>query len=103
MESVVDTIRERLGDERVAVVRLEIGELAGVDVAALAACFELCTRDTSLEGAGLDVVRIAGRARCHSCGAEHAMPSLAASCPCGSFDHEVIAGTELRLKEVEVS
>ena len=31
------------------------------------------------------------------------MTSLAQPCPCGSFEHELIAGTELRLKDVEVA
>lgn len=102
MESVVETVREQLGPEAVTLVRLEIGELAGVDHAALRFCFEVCTAGTPLAGAELDIVRIAGRARCRSCGGEHPAPSLASPCPCGSFDRELVAGDELRLKEIEV-
>src|SRR5262245_34509044 len=102
MESVVDTIAERLGDQRVASVRLEIGMLAGVDVDALRFCFDVCTRDTSLAGSELAIVAIAGRARCRACGAEHAVRTLAAPCGCGSFDRELTAGDEIRLKDVEV-
>lgn len=103
MESVVETIRERLGDQRVALVRLEIGELAGVELEALRFCFDVCTQGTPLAGAELDIVRIPGAARCRSCGGEHAAPSLASPCPCGSFDRELVSGDELRLKEVEVT
>jgi hydrogenase nickel incorporation protein HypA/HybF len=101
MESVVDQIAGQI-DAQVALVRLEIGELAGVDVDALRFCFGVCTHDTALANAELDIVIVSARARCRSCGSEQATHSLAASCTCGSFDRALIAGTELRLKEVEV-
>ncbi len=102
MEGVVETIADQLGDEHVAMVRLEIGELAGVDLDALRFCFDVCTRGTLLEGSELAILTIAGRARCRSCGAEQAMRALASACTCGSFDRELVAGAELRLKDVEV-
>jgi hydrogenase nickel incorporation protein HypA/HybF len=101
MESVVDQITGLI-DARVALVRLEIGELAGVDVEALRFCFGVCTQNTPLAGAELDIVRVHGRAHCHSCGAEQPTRSLVAPCTCGSFDRAIVTGTELRLKEVEV-
>jgi hydrogenase nickel incorporation protein HypA/HybF len=102
MESVVDRVAEQLAGERIAAVRLEIGELAGVDVDALRFCFDVCTRDTPLAGSALEILAISGRALCRSCGAEQAMRSLAAPCACGSFDRELTAGDEIRLKDVEV-
>jgi hydrogenase nickel incorporation protein HypA/HybF len=101
MESLVETIAEHL-DARVALVRLEIGQLAGVDVHALRFCFDVCTRNTQLDGAELDVLAIPARARCNTCGEIQATRSLVAACTCGSFDRELVAGDELRLKEVEV-
>ena len=101
MESVVETIVERVAG-RVALVRLEIGELAGVDVDALRFCFDTCARGTRLDGAELAIVSIAGRARCRACGEEHPARSLIVPCPCGSFDRELTAGDELRVKNVEV-
>jgi hydrogenase nickel incorporation protein HypA/HybF len=102
MESVVETVLEQIGEQRVAVVRLEIGELAGVAADALAFGFDVCARGTRIEGAVLDIVEIAGRARCHSCHTVQPYPSYGAPCPCGSFDRELVNGDELRLKEVEV-
>lgn len=102
MESMVEAVVDRTAHERVAVVRLAIGALAGVDVDALRFCFEVCTSGTMLAGAELDIRTIEARARCRSCGAEHVPRSLAAPCPCGSFDRELLAGDELRLVEVEV-
>jgi hydrogenase nickel incorporation protein HypA/HybF len=102
MQSVVDEVSERMRDERVTLVRLEVGALSGVAADALAFCFDVCARGTTLEGARLDVVTISGRARCHACGAEAALAGFAIPCACGSFDRELVAGGELRLVEVEV-
>jgi hydrogenase nickel incorporation protein HypA/HybF len=102
MESVVDAITEQVGDVKVAIVHLEIGELAGVDLDALQFCFDVCCRGTDLDGAELAIARIRGRARCRTCGIEGPMPHLGAPCRCGSFDRELTAGDELRLKDVEV-
>lgn len=102
MERVVEAVIEQVGDRRIAVVRLEIGTLAGVAVDAMRFGFDVCTAGTSLEGATLDIVEIAARARCHHCGSEHPLASYAMPCACGSFDRELVAGDELRLTEVEV-
>ena len=101
MESVVDQITEQIATP-VALVRLEIGVLAGVDVDALRFCFGVCTHETALAGAELDIVVVGARALCRSCGIELPASSFAASCTCGSVDRAMVAGTELRLKEVEV-
>lgn len=101
MESMVEQIAGQI-DAPVALVRLEIGELAGVDVDALRFCFGVCTHDSALAQAELDIVIVSARARCRACGSEQPTHALAAPCSCGSFDRALIAGTELRLKEVEV-
>lgn len=102
MESVVDAVIDQIGDVRVAVVRLEIGELSGVAVDAMRFSFDVCVRGTSLDGASLDIVRVPGRARCGTCNSEYGLTSFTLPCPCGSFERELVAGGELRLTEVEV-
>jgi len=102
MESVVDAVVDQIGEERVAVVRLEIGELAGVAIDALEFSFGVCTQGTALAGAELVIVHVAGMARCRRCGQEQATSSFATSCTCGSFDRELVRGGELRLIDVEV-
>jgi hydrogenase nickel incorporation protein HypA/HybF len=102
MESVVAAVEERVGDARVATVRLEVGRLAAVVPDALRFCFDVCARGTALEGATLEIAEIPGRARCRGCGGELAIADFAALCPCGSGDLYVTAGEELRVKNVEV-
>ncbi|MCW5808951.1 MAG: hydrogenase maturation nickel metallochaperone HypA [Deltaproteobacteria bacterium] len=102
IESVVDEVVARIGDQRVAIVRLEIGALAGVSVEALRTGFDVCIEGTPIAGASLDIVEVAAVARCRSCGSEAALAAYGAPCACGGFDRELIAGGELLLKEVEV-
>ena len=103
MESMVSAVVERVGATRVTTVRLEIGRLAAVVPEALRFCFDVCAQGTSLEGATLEIASIAGRARCRSCGGEWAIESYADLCDCGATDLAVLAGEELRIKNVEVA
>jgi hydrogenase nickel incorporation protein HypA/HybF len=102
MEGVIETISERAGDRRVATVRLEIGRLTGVVPNALRFCFEVCARGTILETASLEIAEIPGRAHCAHCGADRQIESFADFCPCGGINMQVIAGQELRLKNLEL-
>jgi hydrogenase nickel incorporation protein HypA/HybF len=101
-ESMVAAVAERVGEARVARVRLQIGQLAGVVPHALRFCFDACTRGTSMEGAALEIDEIPARGRCRRCGTEIAMASFLDECACGSIEVELIAGQELRIKHVEV-
>ena len=69
-ESVVAAVSERIGPERVRRVVLEVGRLSGVVPDALRFCFEICAKDTTLDGALLEIREIAGRAHCPACDAE---------------------------------
>jgi hydrogenase nickel incorporation protein HypA/HybF len=56
-----------------------------------------------VEGAALDIIAINGRARCRACGEEIEIGSFADGCACGGRNLHVIAGEELRLKDMEVA
>lgn len=101
-ESIVAAITERLGDARITRVVLEVGSLSGVVPDAVQFCFDVCTKGTVLDGAVLEIVTLPGRARCCTCAAETEVADLLAVCPCGSIALEVMAGQELRIREVEV-
>jgi hydrogenase nickel incorporation protein HypA/HybF len=107
MESIVDEVLDhladgRLGDQHVAVIRLEIGTLSGVSAEALRASFDVCTARTILEGAALDIVAIEGTARCRTCDRLEPIAALGTPCGCGSFERRLVTGDELVLKELEV-
>jgi len=102
VESIVAAIEERVRPAQVQRVRLQVGQLAGVQPEALRFCFDVCARGTSLEGARLDIQDIEGRARCRQCAREMAMSSFLDFCACGSAELDVLAGEELRIQNVEV-
>lgn len=102
MESLVAAVNDRVAEGRVVAIRLEIGKLAAVVPDALRFSFDVCTHGTRLEGARLDIVPIDGRGVCRSCGAERAIDVQFSACTCGSYDVSVLAGEELRVRELEV-
>lgn len=101
--SVVEAITDRLGEQPVVRVRLEIGKLSGVVVDSIRFCFEVVTQGTTLQGATLQIEEPDGQARCRHCGNEFAVTDLLAACDCGSLDIAIQAGDQLRIQEVEVA
>jgi hydrogenase nickel incorporation protein HypA/HybF len=87
---------------RVTQVTLEIGALSAVLPDALRFCFEVCTNGTIVAGAALEIIEIAGRARCIDCACEFSVSEIYGSCRCGSANLALIAGDELRVKQMEV-
>lgn len=102
MESIVAAVEAKVRPARVARVRLQIGQLAGVLPETAQFCFALCARGTSLDGAALDIDEVRGRGRCRQCGGEVAMETSVDACACGSLEIDVVRGEELRLETVEV-
>ena len=101
-QSVVEAVCTRMGDTPVRRVSLEIGKLSGVVPDSVRFCFDLITAGTTLEGAELEILQPSGQARCRDCGAEFVMNDLLMLCDCGSANRELLAGEELRIREVEV-
>lgn len=102
-QSIVSAVRQRLDDAPIRSVTLEVGELSGVVVDSVRFCFDLCTTDTPLAGAQLDVLCTQGHGHCRSCGRELPMPDFLTLCTCGSADLDVLGGQELRIKQVELA
>ncbi|MGH3832590.1 MAG: hydrogenase maturation nickel metallochaperone HypA [Pseudonocardiaceae bacterium] len=101
-QSVVQAVSDRMGDAKVRRICLEIGTLSGVVADSVRFCFEVVTAGTTLEGASLEIVQPTGKARCRDCGAEFALTDLLVLCACGSANRELLAGEELKIREVEV-
>jgi hydrogenase nickel incorporation protein HypA/HybF len=101
-QSVIQAVCDRMGDVPVRRVCLEIGTLSGVVADSVRFCFDLVTEGTPLEGASLEIVQPTGKARCRDCGAEFVLNDLLVLCTCGSANRELLAGEELKIREVEV-
>jgi len=90
--------------KKVTAVWLEIGQLSGVEPEAMTFCFDAVTRGTVAEGARLEIITMPGQGWCVACARTVPMTELYGECPlCGSFPMQVTGGTEMRVKELEVS
>jgi hydrogenase nickel incorporation protein HypA/HybF len=102
-QNIVEICEGNAAGRRVRSVSLAIGALSGVIPESVEFCFEACSRGTLLEGARLDIERVAGRARCRDCNTEQNLASYYEACAsCGSYAMEVLSGKELRVKQLEV-
>lgn len=105
-EGVLGAIEEAARAQRftmVKTVRLEIGRLAAVELDALRCAFDIVKRGGIADGARLDIVELPGAAWCLRCSDTVPLPARGEPCPrCGSYQLQVSAGEELRVKELEV-
>lgn len=100
--NIVAIVAEHAGENRVKRVTLDIGKLSAILPESIRFCFDVCSKDTLLENATLEINEIPGRGCCKSCGAEIDLAQLFGSCSCGSLLITCIAGEELKIKEIEV-
>lgn len=101
-QEIVRVVEEQATGSRVTRVVVEIGRVSGILADSVRFCFELCAKGTVAEGAVLSVEEIPGLARCRLCDARVELEELFGLCACGSADLEVLAGQELRVREMEV-
>lgn len=93
--------RERFS--RVKVVRVEIGQLSGVEREAFEFCFDVAMKDSLATDARLEIIATAGKGRCPSCGRETPLAVVYDACAhCGAYPVEVIEGAEMRVLDLEV-
>jgi hydrogenase nickel incorporation protein HypA/HybF len=102
-QEIIAIVCDRAGGATVRRVVLEVGKFTLVAPEALRFCFDVCSAGTLAEGAALDIIETAGRARCRACGSELTLEQPLGRCACGSGDLEWLAGDELKIKEMEVS
>lgn len=101
---IVEDTALREGAKQVRLVVVEVGRLSAVMPEALRFCFESVVRDSVAEGAALQIVDIDGAGWCMPCGCEVALASSYDACPrCGSAQLQLIRGTEMRVRELEIA
>jgi hydrogenase nickel incorporation protein HypA/HybF len=84
-------------------VVIEIGSLSGVVPEAVEFCFAACARETEVEGARLEIRRLAAQGKCLECNTMQQIEQMYDPCSnCGSFMIEVSSGKEMRVLEIEV-
>ena len=105
-EGIIQLIEEQAVAQAFTQVRavwLEIGPLAMVETESLRFCFDAVCRNTLAQEARLEIIEVPGQAWCLGCGQTVAVSKRYDACPqCGSYQLQVTAGDELRIKELEV-
>ena len=106
-EGVLQLIEDAARRDRfnkVSTVWLEIGQLSGAEPEAMAFCFDAVMRGTVADGARLEIIALPGQGWCGACNQSVPMTEVFDACPrCGGFPLHVTGGTEMRVKELEVS
>lgn len=106
-QGIVDIIGQYVPAAQAADVRLvkvRVGQMAGVVPDSLDFCFGAIVDGTPLGRARLHIEETPIRSQCSACGEDFAVEGAAFVCPsCGSGDVNVISGTELQVVEIELS
>lgn len=88
---------------QVKTVWMEVGRLSCVEKEALRFCFSVVVEETVARRAKLEFIDIKGRGLCAQCECEMDINTLYDACPaCGSYAIQIIAGNEMRIRELEV-
>lgn len=102
-EGIIEICQKYANNKKVIVVDVEIGMLSSIVPEAVEFCFEACTAGTSLEGTKLNILIIKGLGRCLECHCETEVETLYEPCSkCGSYQIQIVAGEEMRVREIEV-
>ncbi|MCJ8281048.1 MAG: hydrogenase maturation nickel metallochaperone HypA [Rivularia sp. ALOHA_DT_140] len=101
-QNIVSIVNEQAQGKKVLRVLLEIGQLSAIMPDAIRFCFDICSQGTVLESARLEINEIPGLAICNQCGTKIVLEKPFGKCNCGSNQLNLIAGAELKVKEIEV-
>jgi hydrogenase nickel incorporation protein HypA/HybF len=106
-QSLIDVLVEKLASEPIAAVEavyVSVGQLSGVDPAALKSAFHIAAGGTIVQGAVLEIQDVPVRIWCSRCNAERGVASLRdlRCTECGQASNDLRAGRELFVDKVRV-
>lgn len=105
-EGVIQLIEQQAVEQpfhHVKTVWLEIGALAGVEIEAMRFSFDAIAKNTIADAAILEIIHIEGLAECPVCDQQTQVMARFDLCPtCGHYPLTILAGEEMRIKELEV-
>ncbi|BDA68967.1 Hydrogenase expression/synthesis, HypA [Rivularia sp. IAM M-261] len=101
-QNIVAIVSEYAEGKKVQRVLLEVGKLSAILPDAIKFCFDICSQGTVLEGAMLQIREIPGLANCRNCGTQILLEKPFGRCTCGCTELDLIAGEELKIKEIEI-
>ncbi|MFF3567308.1 hydrogenase maturation nickel metallochaperone HypA/HybF [Nocardia jiangxiensis] len=102
-QGIIGGACEHAAGRRIFRVTVAVGTLCAVVPDALRFCFELAAEGTLAEGAELIIEQVPARGHCHRCERDFTLHEPIPLCDCGSADVDISAGTDLRIRSMEVS
>jgi hydrogenase nickel incorporation protein HypA/HybF len=100
---LVEETARREGFARLIELRLEAGQLAGVDAHALRFALESLAPGTLLDGTHIEIEEPPGQAWCLPCARKVAIAQRGDACPtCGGYQLQPTGGMELRIVDMKV-
>jgi hydrogenase nickel incorporation protein HypA/HybF len=101
---IAETETAKAKANKVDVIELEIGTLAGIEFDSLDFVWPAAVKETVLENAIKRINIIKGKGKCLDCDTTFDIINIYDSCPnCKSFLKGIIQGKELKVKALEVS
>ena len=87
----------------ITAVRIQVGELSGIEIDSLQFSFSIIKADTILENASLDIEIIKGEATCISCNLHFHLQAYGNTCPvCNGYSLQIIKGKEMKVVNIVV-
>jgi hydrogenase nickel incorporation protein HypA/HybF len=103
IRGIVEETAQAQGCGRVKAIVLEIGELSSVEIESLRFCLDVVLRDSIADGAAIEIESVPGVGWCLACDRSMPLAQRYDPCPaCGGYQLQPTAGTEMRVKEIEV-
>lgn len=99
----VQALAEEHSRGRVLSIRVQIGELSGVEPELLSSAYDDLVQRTTIRGAELEIERVPLEAECDQCGELFAIKHYQFQCPhCGSLQLTIRGGEELLLESISM-
>ena len=98
---VIELVQREAGKHKASTIqeiRIEVGNLCGVEADAFQSALELIVKDTILEGSGITLIRTPGKGNCNACNLVFEMKHRLDTCPqCLCFPSEITGGQEFKV------
>ncbi|ACF13613.1 hydrogenase expression/synthesis HypA [Chloroherpeton thalassium ATCC 35110] len=104
--SIVEIVTAKANEEhaeKINMIEIEIGSLAGVQREALEFCMESACKGTLADSAAVTIHELAALARCEECGYEFQPDFFFSRCSeCGGFRVKIVQGKELKIRSINI-
>lgn len=87
----------------ISAVRIQVGELSGIEIDSLQFSYSIIKSDTILQNAILDIEVVKGEAICNSCHHQFFLQAFGNTCPeCNGYSLQILKGKEMRVVNIVV-